>query len=178
MAAALSYAERLDSQNEKQELLPKYIFCTECKEIGVQERFPVLGQTTEDPCNSPTSKRRRLRRALHHHKTPHAYEDAPFLETPCPLCFFKQCRKVLRQWMRKQKKPFSAVTVQIDRLTSEQYEENVSTSPCTSGYFPNTRSRTLVDSQTSLRLSGSRTLVPRKRLGPFGKSCMLPARGP
>jgi hypothetical protein len=126
MVTALSYTEELDSENEKKELLPKFVVCTECKGVRVQEVFPALGQTAKDTFNPPPSKRRRLRRALHHHKTPYAYQDAPFFETPCPLCFFKQCRKVLRQRMRKQKKPFSAITVQIDRLTSEQYEENVS----------------------------------------------------
>lgn len=65
------------------------------------------------------------RKTLHRHKTPDAYKDVPIFENPCPLCFFKHCRKVLRTWVRKQRKPFSAVTVQIDRLTSEQYEENV-----------------------------------------------------
>ncbi|KAL5377265.1 hypothetical protein DPSP01_009926 [Paraphaeosphaeria sporulosa] len=124
MATAMSYAEKLDLKDEKEELLPKYVICTDCKEIRLQDEHSALRQNTDNPLPFPPSKRRKLRQALHHHKTPNAYEDAPFLETPCPLCFFGRFRKVLRQWMHKQKKPFSAVTVQIDRLTSEQYEEN------------------------------------------------------
>ncbi|KAE8855066.1 hypothetical protein PTNB29_09317 [Pyrenophora teres f. teres] len=41
-------------------------------------------------------------KSLHHHKDPQAYAELPIFENPCPL----------------------SVTVQIDRLTSEQYEEN------------------------------------------------------
>ncbi|KAL1610652.1 hypothetical protein SLS60_002322 [Paraconiothyrium brasiliense] len=123
MAASMSYAEKLDLKGEKDELL-KYIICADCKEIQVLDSPPVLSNNATGPLSAPTTKRRNLRRTLHHHKAPNAYQDAPFFENPCPLCFFRRCRKVLRKWMRKQKKPFSAVTVQIDRLTSEQYEEN------------------------------------------------------
>lgn len=42
----------------------------------------------------------------------------------CPHCLFKSLRNKLKAWSTKQKKPYTAVTVQIDRLTSEQYEEN------------------------------------------------------
>lgn len=42
----------------------------------------------------------------------------------CPHCLFKCLRNKLKAWSTKQKKPYTAVTVQIDRLTSEQYEEN------------------------------------------------------
>lgn len=138
MATTLSYAEKLEWKNEKGELPLKYLICADCKEIRVSEEHTSFRQNTNNPLLSPTSKRRRLRRALHHHKTPNAYQDAPLLETPCPLCFFKRCRKVLRQWMHKQKKPFSAVTVQIDRLTSEQYEENVGTSLYMTKSYPDT----------------------------------------
>ncbi|KAI9691180.1 MAG: putative actin patch assembly and actin polymerization protein [Bathelium mastoideum] len=31
---------------------------------------------------------------------------------------------ILKQWVLKQRKPYTAITVQIDRLTGEQYEEN------------------------------------------------------
>jgi len=36
----------------------------------------------------------------------------------------KSWRKVLISWITLQKKPYSAVTVAVDRLTSEQYEED------------------------------------------------------
>jgi|SRR5215469_16588032 len=42
----------------------------------------------------------------------------------CPHCLFISLRKKLKAWFTKQRKPYTAVTVQIDRLTSEQYEEN------------------------------------------------------
>lgn len=109
--------------DEKEPLLPTYVVCADCKEVHVSEKHPALDHPK---LPAPSSRRRRLRRALHHHKTPNAYQATPIFENPCPLCFFKRFRKVLRKWIRKQKKPFSAVTVQIDRLTSEQYEENVS----------------------------------------------------
>jgi len=42
----------------------------------------------------------------------------------CPHCLFKSLQNKLKAWSTKQKKPYTAITVQIDRLTSEQYEEN------------------------------------------------------
>ncbi|KAK4984160.1 hypothetical protein LTR66_008590 [Elasticomyces elasticus] len=42
----------------------------------------------------------------------------------CPACKFRYFRKKLRTLVVKQRKAYSAVTVQIDRLTSEQYEED------------------------------------------------------
>ena len=42
----------------------------------------------------------------------------------CPACNLRCLREVLRQWVLKQRKPYTAITVQIDRLTSEQYDEN------------------------------------------------------
>jgi hypothetical protein len=39
------------------------------------------------------------RKSLHHHKTPDVYADLPIFENPCPLCFFKHCRKVLKSWI-------------------------------------------------------------------------------
>ncbi|KAJ4349540.1 uncharacterized protein N0V89_008156 [Didymosphaeria variabile] len=114
----------LDLKDEKDIFLLKYIICTDCKEIQVPDDRPALNKNAKGPLPAPTTKRSKLRRTLHHHKAPNTYQDAPFFENPCPLCFFRRCRKVLRKWMRKQKKPFSAITVQIDRLTSEQYEEN------------------------------------------------------
>jgi hypothetical protein len=59
---------------------------------------------------------------VHHHKT--IPEDVPIFQNPCPLCFLKYLRSALNAWVKSQRKPYSAVTVQIDRLTSEQYEEN------------------------------------------------------
>lgn len=119
----------------KYETLPKHIICTDCKEIRLSGEHPAFRKDHKLP--APTSPCRKLRQALHHHKNPIAYRDAPLLEDPCPLCFFRRCRQLLRTWIRKQKKPFSAVTVQIDRLTSEQYEENVSfTSDGTFEFYP------------------------------------------
>jgi hypothetical protein len=42
----------------------------------------------------------------------------------CPACLLRYLRSVLRAWVETQRKPYTAITVQIDRLTSEQYEEN------------------------------------------------------
>jgi hypothetical protein len=46
----------------------------------------------------------------------------------CCNSFSKRCQKEpgsLKSWfLRLQKKPYSAITVQVERLTSEQYEEN------------------------------------------------------
>ena len=39
------------------------------------------------------------RQPLHHHKTPDVYAELPIFENPCPLCFFKHCRRVLRSWI-------------------------------------------------------------------------------
>lgn len=46
------------------------------------------------------------------------------LYRPCPFCLYRYLRIRLRLWVQKQRKPYSAITVQIDRLTSEQYDEN------------------------------------------------------
>ncbi|KAF2802253.1 uncharacterized protein BDZ99DRAFT_469028 [Mytilinidion resinicola] len=59
---------------------------------------------------------------IHHHKR--STKDVPIFQNPCPLCFFEYLRNALNSWVKSQRKPYSAVTVQIDRLTSEQYEEN------------------------------------------------------
>ena len=48
----------------------------------------------------------------------------PKLQFACPACRIRYLREVLRQWVLKQRKPYTAITVQIDRLTGEQYEEN------------------------------------------------------
>ncbi|PSN75440.1 hypothetical protein BS50DRAFT_480274 [Corynespora cassiicola Philippines] len=96
-------------------LPPPYVCCLAC---DPQDPPPY---SKEAPS---TSRKKKSRISIHRHKTPTEYQDLPIFENPCPLCFFKHCRKVLRNWVRKQKKPFSAVTVQIDRLTSEQFEEN------------------------------------------------------
>ncbi|KAF2494545.1 hypothetical protein BU16DRAFT_42569 [Lophium mytilinum] len=61
-------------------------------------------------------------KSIHHHKN--STKDVPILQNPCPLCFFEYLRSALSSWVKSQRKPYSAVTVQIDRLTSEQYEEN------------------------------------------------------
>ncbi|CAC9885674.1 unnamed protein product [Aureobasidium pullulans] len=42
----------------------------------------------------------------------------------CPACRLRDLKSILRQWVVQQRKPYSAVSVQIDRLTSEQYEED------------------------------------------------------
>lgn len=43
---------------------------------------------------------------------------------PCPLCYLRRMKEKLKQYVVSQKKPYSAVSVQIDRLTSEQFEED------------------------------------------------------
>ncbi|KAI5271747.1 hypothetical protein E4T47_04942 [Aureobasidium subglaciale] len=42
----------------------------------------------------------------------------------CPACRLRDLKSILRQWIVQQRKPYSAVSVQIDRLTSEQFEED------------------------------------------------------
>lgn len=42
----------------------------------------------------------------------------------CPACRLRDLKSILRQWVVQQRKPYSAVSVSIDRLTSEQYEED------------------------------------------------------
>ncbi|KAK5141878.1 hypothetical protein LTR04_002429 [Oleoguttula sp. CCFEE 6159] len=42
----------------------------------------------------------------------------------CPACRLRYFRSLLRAWVLEQRKPYSAVTVQIDRLTGDQYEED------------------------------------------------------
>lgn len=44
--------------------------------------------------------------------------------TACPACRFRYLSSKLRQFLLSQKKPYSAVTVQVDRMTSEQYKED------------------------------------------------------
>ncbi|OCK76212.1 hypothetical protein K432DRAFT_306842 [Lepidopterella palustris CBS 459.81] len=80
---------------------------------------PLLFKSTHE---SQTKSRSRLK-SIHYHK-PGAPQDLPIFENPCPLCFLQYLGNALRAWVKKQRKPYSAVTVQIDRLTSEQYEEN------------------------------------------------------
>lgn len=41
----------------------------------------------------------------------------------CPACVLRYLRDILRAWVLSQRKPYSAITVQIDRLTSEDFEE-------------------------------------------------------
>jgi hypothetical protein len=72
----------------------------------------------------PRRKKFRRIRSVHRHKTPNAYHDLPIFENPCTFCHLKYCRKVVVNWVHKQRHAYSAVTVSIDRLTSEQYEEN------------------------------------------------------
>jgi hypothetical protein len=43
---------------------------------------------------------------------------------PCPHCYIKCLRFSLKSLVIHQKKPFSAVTVQIEHLTNEGFEEN------------------------------------------------------
>lgn len=42
----------------------------------------------------------------------------------CPICRLRDLKSILRQWVVQQRKPYSAVSVQIDRMTSEQFEED------------------------------------------------------
>lgn len=121
MAATLLHIiQQPHLEHAADEAPPAYSSYGSCK----PEDPPAYTKRPKAPCS--TSKSKSYRKSLHRHKTPNAYQDLPIFENPCPLCFLKHCRKVLKDWIRKQKKPFSAVTVQIDRLTSEQYEENVS----------------------------------------------------
>ncbi|KAF2181101.1 hypothetical protein K469DRAFT_590288 [Zopfia rhizophila CBS 207.26] len=98
---------------------PSYSSCVSCPKP--QDPPPY----TKRPVTSTLSlKLKSSSKSLHRHKSPSTYEDLPIFENPCPFCFLKYCRQTLNNWIRKQKKPYSAVTVQIDRLTSEQFEEN------------------------------------------------------
>lgn len=45
-------------------------------------------------------------------------------QNACPHCLFICLRKKLKVWLVNQKKPYTAVTVQIEQLTSEEYDEN------------------------------------------------------
>jgi len=121
MATFLPYAtEKMDFEGEKMEVLSSQLeYCASNSDESLSK--PMICRTS-----SRASKCRSIRKAMHNHKNPYARQNIPIFENSCPLCFFKHCRKILKNWLRKQKKPFSAVTVQIDRLTSEQYEENVS----------------------------------------------------
>ena len=73
---------------------------------------------------STSLKTKSSRKSLHHHKDATVYEELPIFENPCPICFYKHCQKVLANWIRKSSKPYTAVTVSINRLTSEQYEDD------------------------------------------------------
>lgn len=42
----------------------------------------------------------------------------------CPACRCRCLHRKLKSWVVDQRKPFSAVSVQVDRLTSEQFEED------------------------------------------------------
>ena len=62
-------------------------------------------------------------KSKHLHKS-RSSPDSSNLCKCCPICCLQYLRGKLRACVEQQRKPYSAVTVQIDRLTSEQYEEN------------------------------------------------------
>lgn len=71
---------------------------------------------------------------------PHPYDKAPVNSSPnsrkpppshycrdpakCITCRTYRLKNKLTDWILSQRKPYTAITVQIDRLTSEQYEED------------------------------------------------------
>ncbi|KAF1995364.1 hypothetical protein P154DRAFT_526405 [Amniculicola lignicola CBS 123094] len=112
---AFAYQPLLDSRNDPPP--PSYSKSTRSK----PKNPPSYSTHIHVPSKRTKAKSSRV---VHHHKNPAAYEKFPIFENPCPFCFLKHCRKVLKIWIRSQRKPYSAVTVQVDRLTSEQYEEN------------------------------------------------------
>lgn len=57
------------------------------------------------------------------HSAPPQSPDYQF-QNACPHCLFLCLRKKLKVWIAKQRKPYTAVTVQIEQLTSEEYGEN------------------------------------------------------
>ena len=79
-------------------------------------------------------ERRRSKKALNHLPSPVPSGPPPrYSRLPCrlsryhvscPVCRLRNFRSKLRHWVLQQRKPYSAVSVQIDRLTSEQYEED------------------------------------------------------
>lgn len=61
------------------------------------------------------------RKAIRYNSVNHS---TPIIREACPACFARYLRQILKAWVMKQRKPYSAITVHIDRLTSEQFEED------------------------------------------------------
>ncbi|KAF2732006.1 hypothetical protein EJ04DRAFT_497704 [Polyplosphaeria fusca] len=114
-----------------------YISCFDSRKVSdlhLQAPPPYSKKSFDCPYPvKPKRTKKSKRKSLHRHKKGSNYEELPIFENPCPLCFLsyfrrkcsvKHFRISLKPWTHKQKKPYSAVTVQIDRLTSEQFEEN------------------------------------------------------
>jgi hypothetical protein len=85
--------ELLCLEGRLDEELPSYASCVECKP-------PPYSRQTSGASSHLKPKARRSRRSIHRHKTPDAYKDLPIFENPCPLCLFKHCGKVLKDWVR------------------------------------------------------------------------------
>lgn len=80
------------------------------------------------------------KRDLSEKPLPHPYDKAPVNSSPnsrkpppshycrdpakCFTCRTYRLKNKLTDWILSQRKPYTAITVQIDRLTSEQYEED------------------------------------------------------
>lgn len=75
-----------------------------------------------------SKKDRNLQRVPPPSRPPPKYTRLPCrfsrYQLACPVCRLRDLKSKLRQWVLQQRKPYSAVSVQIDRLTSEQYEED------------------------------------------------------
>lgn len=61
------------------------------------------------------------RKAIRYNSVNHSI---PLIREACPACFARYLRQILKTWVMKQRKPYSAITVHIDRLTSEQFDED------------------------------------------------------
>jgi LAS seventeen-binding protein 5 len=89
------------------------------------EKPPPYSEKSE---SQPPSHKRKISSISQESATHSAYFKRPCrlsrLQSACPLCKFRVLGNVLRLWVLEQRKPYTAVTVQIDRLTSEQYGEN------------------------------------------------------
>lgn len=87
---------RLGEENILKDLPPRYSTCY-ASEPPPYTKAPMM--------HTSTSKSQPNRKSLHRHKNPHAYEDVPIFENPCPICFFKHYHKLLKQWMCDRKNP-------------------------------------------------------------------------
>jgi hypothetical protein len=85
--------------------------------------IPCSDGVLQSPPSYPTATANRQAQAISTYSTVSQIPDYQF-QNACPHCLFLVLRKKLKVWVAKQKKPYTAVTVQIEQLTSEEYDEN------------------------------------------------------